>query len=65
MTPYAELYKTGHQISLIATESTEEHGKKPFKVFIFPCSSVDSVAIITVFIRLKQYQEPVQESPDL
>ena len=24
---------------------TELHGKKPFKAFIFPCASVDSVAI--------------------
>ena len=31
---------------IIATESTEEHEKISIKEFIFPCSSVDSVAII-------------------
>ena len=31
---------------IIATESTEEHEKIPCNAFIFPCSSVDSVAII-------------------
>jgi len=30
---------------MIATESTEEHERISNKVFIFPCSSVDSVAI--------------------
>ena len=29
----------------MATESTEEHEKIAIKEFIFPCSSVDSVAI--------------------
>jgi hypothetical protein len=29
----------------MATESTEEHEKIAIKAFIFPCSSVDSVAI--------------------
>jgi len=39
----------------MATESTEEHGKiKALKDF-FSCSSVDSVAKISVFIRLKQH----------
>jgi hypothetical protein len=33
----------------IATESTEEHGKISCKLFIFPCSSVDSVAIFCLF----------------
>ena len=48
---------------LIATESTEEHGKINIKAFIFSCSSVDSVdpdsvdsvAILSTFIRLNQY----------
>jgi hypothetical protein len=31
--------------NLIATESTEKHEKIYWKAFIFPCSSVDSVAI--------------------
>ena len=30
---------------IIATESTEEHEKITINAFIFPCSSVDSVAI--------------------
>ena len=42
---YAEITEAGHQTYLMATESTEEHEKKYFKVFIFPCFSVDSVAI--------------------
>ena len=29
----------------MATKSTEEHEKIVFKAFIFPCSSVDFVAI--------------------
>ena len=32
--------------NIIATESTEEHEKIPCNAFIFPCSSMDSVAII-------------------
>jgi hypothetical protein len=32
-------------IGIMATESTEGHGKVSGNCFIFPCSSVDSVAI--------------------
>ena len=40
----------------MATESTEEHEKIVFKVFIFPCSSVDSVAIKLFCIRCYQFE---------
>jgi hypothetical protein len=36
----------------LATESTEEHGNINALKTVFSCSSVDSVAIISVFIRL-------------
>ena len=38
----------------MATESTEEHGKISIKEFIFPCSSVDSVAKISILVWLEQ-----------
>ena len=41
---------------LMATKSTEGHGKMSFMAFILLCSSVDSVAIIFIFFRLKEYQ---------
>ena len=52
---------TGHRLNLeevnnMATESTEEHEKIVFKVFIFPCSSVDSVAIKLFCIRCYQFE---------
>ena len=42
-------------IYLMATESTEEHEKINTLQKLVSCSSVDSVAIISVFISLKEY----------
>jgi hypothetical protein len=42
----------------MATESTKGHEKMSFYALILPCFSVDSVAIIAIFFRLKDYQEP-------
>jgi len=39
----------------MATESTEGHGKISNGYYFFPCFSVDSVAIISAVIRLKQH----------
>jgi hypothetical protein len=41
----------------MATESTEEHGNISSKIFIFSCSSVDSVAKIFILIRLHPKKE--------
>jgi hypothetical protein len=39
---------------IMATESTEEHGKKNLPSDNLQCSSVDSVAIIAVISKLKK-----------
>jgi hypothetical protein len=44
---------------LIATESTEGHGKVAGRYYSLPCFSVDSVAIMCVFVKLKKLHEPV------
>jgi len=39
----------------MATKPTKGHGKKSINAFILPCFSVDSVAIISIIIRLKEH----------
>jgi len=48
-------FDTGRQIFFLVTESTEVHKKTKTLQEIFQCSSVDSVAIMSIFIGLNQY----------
>jgi hypothetical protein len=55
---------------IMATESTEKHGKNQHPLQLFPCPSLDSVArrkntgaqlnlSASVIVTLKAYEEPV------
>jgi hypothetical protein len=43
----------------MATESTEGHGKVANRYYFLRCFSVDSVAIMSVIIKLKKHHELV------
>ena len=45
----------------MATESTEEHKNTSRNAFIFLCSSVDSVAIISFFLGVFAYRDVGKE----
>jgi len=51
------------QYFLIATESTEGHGKVSNGRYVLPCFSVDSVAIISVIIKMKNTLVKGQDIP--